>query len=83
MMLKGREVSEQINILGDDGVPVEYHRLFWKSELIDFILYQQDAFDNIDTLTPLERQKGIMEQLNEILDMEFGFEETLTIIGLL
>lgn len=75
MMLKGREVSEQINILGDDGVPVEYHELFWKSELIDFILYQQDAFDNIDALTPLERQKGIMEQLNEILDMEFGFED--------
>ena len=44
-MLRGKEISEQINILGDDGVPVEYHVIFWKSELIDFVILQQDAFD--------------------------------------
>ena len=27
-MLRGKEISEQINILGDDGVPVEYHVIF-------------------------------------------------------
>ena len=35
IMLRGRESAEQINILGDDGVPVEYHDRFWKLELID------------------------------------------------
>ena len=30
-MLRGKEIAEQINILGDDGVPVEYHITFWKS----------------------------------------------------
>ena len=30
---RGKEISEQINILGDDGVPVEYHVTFWKAEL--------------------------------------------------
>ena len=29
---RGKEIAEQINILGDDGVPVEYHVTFWKSE---------------------------------------------------
>lgn len=29
---RGKEASEQIDILGDDGVPVEYHDRFWKSE---------------------------------------------------
>ena len=28
--------------------PVEYHATFWKSELIDFVILQQDAFDEID-----------------------------------
>src|SRR5574344_1422339 len=32
-MLRGKEIAEQINILGDDGVPVAYHVTFWKSEL--------------------------------------------------
>lgn len=37
-LLRGKEIAEQINILGDDGVPVEYHVIFWKSELIDFVI---------------------------------------------
>ena len=40
---RGKEIAEQINILGDDGVPVEYHVIFWKSELIDFVILQQDG----------------------------------------
>jgi len=54
---RGKEANDQINILGDDGVPVEYHERFWKSELIDFVILQQDAFDDIDANCPLERQK--------------------------
>ena len=42
-LLRGKEIAEQINILGDDGVPVEYHVIFWKSELIDFVILQQDG----------------------------------------
>ena len=46
-------------LLGDDGVPVEYHVTFWKSELIDFVILQQDAFDEVDAVTPMERQEEI------------------------
>ncbi|MFR7465746.1 MAG: hypothetical protein ACLUVG_14415 [Phocaeicola vulgatus] len=36
-LLRGKEIAEQINILGDDGVPVEYHVIFSGNlELIDF-----------------------------------------------
>ncbi len=28
VLLRGKEIAEQINILGDDGVPVEYHVIF-------------------------------------------------------
>ena len=52
---RGKESAEQINILGDDGVPMSYHVNFWKSELVDFVILQQDAFDAIDALCPLER----------------------------
>src|SRR5574344_911220 len=55
IILRGKEAYEQINILGDDGVPMEYHLRYWKSELIDFIMLQQDAFDKIDSSTPMER----------------------------
>lgn len=32
LVQRGKEANDQINILGDDGVPVEYHERFWKSE---------------------------------------------------
>ncbi|MBR8702409.1 V-type ATP synthase subunit A [Porphyromonas levii] len=73
-MLRGREVAEQINILGDDGVPLDHHETFWKSELIDFIIYQQDAFDDIDQITPLERQQFMMELVMSICAKNFEFE---------
>ena len=44
-MLRGKEISEQIDILGDDGVPVDYHVIFWKSELIDFVILQQNVIE--------------------------------------
>ena len=73
LVQRGKEANDQINILGDDGVPVEYHERFWKSELIDFVILQQDAFDEIDANCPIERQKMMYEMVLDICDREFGF----------
>lgn len=78
ILRRGKEAWEQINILGDDGVPVDYHIIFWKSEIIDFVVLQQDAFDNIDYNTSTERQKYMMDLVLDICNTDFkftGFEE--------
>ncbi|MDD4822876.1 MAG: V-type ATP synthase subunit A [Bacteroidales bacterium] len=72
-MQRGKEISEQINILGDDGVPLDYHITFWKSELIDFVMLQQDAFDDIDSVTPVDRQKDILDRVIALCRTEFKF----------
>ena len=71
---RGREMADQINILGDDGVPMSYHESFWKSELVDFAFLQQDAFDAIDALCPLERQEYILDLILEICEHKFEFD---------
>ncbi len=73
ILQRGKEVQEQINILGDDGVPVEYHVTFWKSEVIDFVILQQDAFDKIDSVTPLERQEFMLNLVMDICVTNFEF----------
>lgn len=73
-MQRGKEIAEQINILGDDGVPVDYHITFWKSEMIDFVILQQDAFDAIDAMTPLERQEYMLDKVIQISRTEFKFD---------
>ena len=75
LLRKGREANEQINILGDDGVPVAYHVSFWKSELLDFVFLQQDAFDETDALCPMDRQKYMLDLVLDICDIDFDFED--------
>ncbi len=75
LLRRGREANEQINILGDDGVPVAYHVSFWKSELIDFVFLQQDAFDETDALCPMERQKYMLDLVLSICGIDFEFED--------
>ena len=74
ILLRGKEAYEQINILGDDGVPVDYHLRYWKSEVIDFVILQQDAFDKIDASSPIERQKEMLEKVLEVCHTNFDFE---------
>ena len=75
---RGKEANDQINILGDDGVPVEYHERFWKSELVDSVILQQDAFDSIDANCPIERQQVMYNMVLDICRKSFDladFEE--------
>lgn len=75
LVLRGKEAYEQINILGDDGVPLDYHKRYWKSELIDFVILQQDAFDKIDANCPMERQSYMFRMVLDICEKEFEFED--------
>ena len=79
-MQRGKEIAEQINILGDDGVPVDYHVTFWKSEVIDFVILQQDAFDEVDAVTPLERQEEILNLVVDICNTDFEFVNFLDVV---
>ena len=73
-LIQGKEIAEQINILGDDGVPLEYHITFWKSELIDFIICQQDAFDAVDCNCPIERQEYMVDLVVQMCNTDFSFD---------
>lgn len=74
VLVQGKEAYEQINILGDDGVPLEYHLRYWKSEVFDFVILQQDAFDEIDASTPIERQIFMMDLVTGILKDDYEFD---------
>ncbi len=74
ILLRGKEAHEQINILGDDGVLISFHERFWNSELIDFVILQQDAFDSIDCSTSMERQEYMLAKVLDVTEMEFDFK---------
>jgi V/A-type H+-transporting ATPase subunit A len=75
VLLKGREARDQIHILGDDSVPLEYHVAYNKSEVIDFTILQQDAFDPVDASTPLRRQQYMVNKVLAICATQFSFQD--------
>ncbi len=75
MVQRGKEAYEQINILGDDGVPVNYHDRYWKSELIDFCFLQQDSFDATDSNCPIERQRYMFDTIMDICREGFAHKD--------
>ena len=81
ILLRGKEAREQINILGDDSVPIDFHERFWKSELIDFAILQQDAFDKIDASTPMDRQQYMLEKVLAIANTNYGFDNFEEVSG--
>jgi V/A-type H+-transporting ATPase subunit A len=74
ILLRGKEAAEQINILGDDGVSIDTHLVFWRSEIVDAIILQQDAFDNVDARTPLERQQYMVDKVLQVIDTGMTFD---------
>jgi len=74
ILVRGREAADQINILGDDGVSIEFHLNFWRSELVDFVLLQQDAFDEVDQFTTTERQSYMTRLVLQIAAIPFQYE---------
>jgi V/A-type H+/Na+-transporting ATPase subunit A len=74
ILIRGKEASEQINILGDDGVPLDYHLTYWKAEVFDAVILQQDAFDEVDRNAPMARQKYMLEKVYEVYHTQFNFD---------
>jgi V/A-type H+-transporting ATPase subunit A len=81
LLLRGKEVKDQISILGDDGVPIDYHTLFNKSEIIDFVILQQDGFDDIDASTPMDRQQFMLNKVLKVCETDFQFESFEEVFG--
>jgi V/A-type H+/Na+-transporting ATPase subunit A len=54
--------------------PLEYHLTYWKAEVFDFVILQQDAFDKIDCNAPMVRQKYMLEKVYEVYYTEFNFD---------
>ena len=59
----------------ENAVSIIVSTCFWKSELIDFVFLQQDAFDETDALCPMDRQKFMLDLILDICDKQFSFAD--------
>jgi V/A-type H+-transporting ATPase subunit A len=73
-LFKGSEVHQMMMVVGEEGTSIEDFIIYLKSEFVDSVYLQQNAFDEVDAATSPERQDLIMGKNCDILDLELDFE---------
>ncbi len=74
-LFKGNEVHQMMMVVGEEGTSLDDFVVYLKSEFLDSVYLQQNAFDPVDAATAPERQKYVMEKIYDILTRDFSFED--------
>jgi V/A-type H+-transporting ATPase subunit A len=81
---EGQRIGDQMKVVGEEDLTVGELVHFLKSELIDSVYMQQNAFNEVDAGPDVARVKTLMALTRRIVAHEFGFKskdaarETLT-----
>ena len=75
ILRRGNEVSQMMKVVGEEGTSLADFTLYLKSEFMDAVYLQQNAFSDSDASTPVARQKVMFDLLEQALDAEFGFAD--------
>ncbi len=71
----GAEVGQMMKVVGEEGTSIDDFVLYLKSEYLDAVYLQQDAFHGVDGATSAERQKYTFEVLSQVLGARMVFKE--------
>jgi V/A-type H+/Na+-transporting ATPase subunit A len=72
---EGGEIGQMMKVVGEEGTSIEDFVLFLKSEYLDAVYLQQDAFDAVDGASSAERQKHVFEVVSGFLAAPMTFED--------
>ena len=75
LLVRGNEVQQMIQVTGEDGVTLDDFVLQQAALFLDMVYLQQDAFDDIDAATPLDRQKERFDMAYAIVTRSYAFDD--------
>jgi V/A-type H+-transporting ATPase subunit A len=74
MLRRGDEVRQMMTVVGEEGTPIEDFTVMLKTEFFDSAYLQQNAFDDVDAATSIDRQRFVFDKILEVLDADFAFK---------
>ncbi|MCP9786278.1 V-type ATP synthase subunit A, partial [Cyanobium sp. N5-Cardenillas] len=75
LLKEGDRVGQMIQVTGEEGVSLADFIVFQKALFLDMVYLQQDAFDAVDSTTPLERQKTSFDLVFDLLRRDPTFTD--------
>jgi len=75
LLHRGDAVNQMIQVTGEEGITLEDFILYQKALFLDMVYLQQDAFDEVDSSCPIERQQASFDLVCELLDRPYAFSD--------
>jgi V/A-type H+-transporting ATPase subunit A len=67
LLERGEDIARMMQVTGEEGITTEDFILHQKSQLLDLVYLQQDAFDEVDVSVPMARQLELFHLLEKII----------------
>lgn len=74
LLRRGQEVLQMTKVVGEEGTANEDFQIYLKSELLDSVYLQQDAFNEVDSAVPVRRQTLVFNLLERIINHGYKIE---------
>jgi V/A-type H+-transporting ATPase subunit A len=75
VLRNGNEINQMMKVVGEEGTSTDDFVVYLKSEYLDNVYLQQDAFNDVDAATAADRQKYVFARIGKILDTALSFED--------
>ena len=75
ILAMGIDVNQMMKVVGEEGTSMEDFVTYFKSEYLDSVYLQQDAYHEIDSACSGERQKYLFDKVYQILKTAMTFKE--------
>ncbi len=72
---QGDAVLQMMQVTGIEGVTLEDYVTYQKALFLDMVYLQQDAFDEVDASTSLERQQLCFGKIFELIERSYDFSD--------
>ena len=74
ILRKGNEVGQMMKVVGEEGTSLADFTTYLKSEFLDAVYLQQNAFSDADATTPVERQRVMFDVVEKVLLSSYKLE---------
>ncbi|MFC1781512.1 V-type ATP synthase subunit A [Planctomycetota bacterium] len=75
VLRRGDEIRQMMTVVGEEGTPTEDFAIMLKAEFFDFAYLQQNAFDEVDAATSVDRQRFVFDKILEVIETDFTFKD--------
>lgn len=74
MLREGNEVGQMMKVVGEEGTSIDDFIVYLKSEYLDSCYLQQNAFNDVDAASSVERQQHVFSFMTHFMKTRLKFE---------